>query len=83
MEAMLIFVIRGPYRRGLSWPVTFVGVLAAVLLIVGYVGVPFELWKRRGRVVGIDFVFLTIDWFGAFFSLMAIGEFSRLVAIGR
>lgn len=74
VEVLLILVIRGPYRRGVSWPVTLVGVVAAVLLIIGYVPVPFELWKRRGRVVGIDFWFLTIDWFGAFFSLMAIGE---------
>lgn len=74
MEILLVFVIRGPYRRGVSWPVTLVGVCAAVLLIVGYVPVPFELWKRRGRVIGIDFYFLTIDWFGAFFSLMAIGK---------
>ena len=28
--------------------------------------------------MGIDFGFLTIDWFGAFFSLMAIGEFLML-----
>ena len=28
--------------------------------------------KRRGRVIGIDFIFLTIDSLGAFFSLMAI-----------
>ena len=75
MEVLLVFLIRGPYRHGLSWPVTLVGVLAAVLLIIGYVPIPFELWKRKGRVVGIDFGFLTIDWFGAFFSLMAIGEF--------
>ncbi len=74
VEVLLILVIRGPYRRGVSWPVTLVGGVAAVLLIIGYVPVPFELWKRRGRVVGIDFWFLTIDWFGAFFSLMAIGE---------
>ncbi len=75
MEAMLIIVIRGPYHRGVSWPVTLVGVLAAALLIAGYVPIPFELWKRKGRVVGIDFGFLTIDWLGAFFSLMAIGKF--------
>ena len=74
LEVLLTLVIRAPYRRGVSWPVTLIGVLAAVLLIIGYVPVPFELWKRRGRVVGIDFGFLTIDWFGAFFSLMAIGE---------
>ncbi len=83
MEVLLIFVIRGPYRRGVSWPVTLVGVFAAVLLIIGYVPVPFELWKRRGRVVGIDFWFLTIDWFGAFFSLMAIGESRALLTPGR
>lgn len=76
MEVLLVFLIRPPYHRGVSWPVTLVGVVAAVLLIVGYTPVPFELWKRRGRVVGIDFVFLTIDWFGAFFSLMALGEFN-------
>ena len=73
MEVLLVFVIQGPYSRGISWPVTLVGVLAAVLLIVGYVPVPFEVAKRRGHVIGIDFIFLTIDWFGAFFSLMAIG----------
>ena len=78
LEVLLTLVIRPPYRRGVSWPVTFIGVLAAVLLIIGYIPVPFELWKRRGRVVGIDFGFLTIDWFGAFFSLMAIGEFLML-----
>ena len=75
MEVFLALIIRGPYRRGISWPVTLIGVVAAALLIVGYLPVPFELWKRRGRVVGIDFVFLAIDWLGAFFSLMALGEF--------
>ena len=82
MEVFLTLVIRAPYRRGVSWPVTLVGVIAAVLLIIGYAPVPFELWKRRGRVVGIDFGFLTIDWFGAFFSLMAIGESMSLFALG-
>ena len=82
MEVLLTLVIRAPYRRGLSWPVTLVGVVAAVLLIIGYLPVPFELWKRRGRVVGIDFGFLTIDWFGAFFSLMALGESVLSLCLG-
>lgn len=82
MEVLLALVIRAPYRRGLSWPVTLVGVVAAVLLIIGYLPVPFELWKRRGRVVGIDFGFLTIDWFGAFFSLMALGESVLSLCLG-
>ena len=75
MEVLLTLIIRAQYRRGVSWPVTLIGAVAAALLIIGYTPVTFELWKRRGRVVGIDFGFLTIDWFGAFFSLMAIGGF--------
>lgn len=47
MEALLTFVIRAPYHRGLSWPVTLVGVIAALLLILGYTAVPFEIWKRK------------------------------------
>ena len=84
-------MLRGPYSRGLSWPVTLIGVSAAVLLLAGYIPVPFEIIKRRGRVVGIDFVFLSIDWLGAFFSLMAIGKciayllFAKLngIAVGQ
>ena len=78
VEFLLVYVIRGPYSRGISWPVTFVGVLAAVLMVSGYVPVPFEIAKRRGRVIGIDFGFLTIDWLGAVFSLMALGTLSLL-----
>lgn len=73
IEVLLVFVIKGPYGRGVSWPVTFVGILAAVLLIIGYLPVPFEVVNRRGHVVGIDFAFLTIDWLGAFFSLISLG----------
>jgi len=68
-----VFAIRGPYSRGgAQWAVLFVGVIAFLTLISGYLPIPFELLKRRGRVVGIDFVFLAIDWNGAFFSLMAL-----------
>ncbi|KAF2797474.1 PQ loop repeat protein-like protein [Melanomma pulvis-pyrius CBS 109.77] len=72
LQTGLIFAVRPPYARGVSWPVTLIGAIAFVVLIAGYLPIPFELLKRRGRVVGIDFVFLGIDWFGAFFSLMAL-----------
>ena len=75
IEVLGVFLIRPVYERGVQWPIEFNGVVAAVLLITGYSPVPFEVWKRRGRVVGIDFVFLTIDWLGAVFSLLAIGGF--------
>lgn len=72
IQAGLVFAIRPPYARGVEWPVLLIGVIAFLLLIGGYFPIPFELMKRRGRVVGIDFVFLGIDWCGAFFSLMSL-----------
>jgi hypothetical protein len=72
VEAGLIFAIRPAYSRGIDWPVLTIGIVAFVSLISGYLPIPIELLKRRGRVVGIDFIFLTIDWCGAFFSLLAL-----------
>ncbi|KAF2843722.1 PQ loop repeat protein [Patellaria atrata CBS 101060] len=71
-EAILILTLRGPYSRGISWPVTMVGIISAVVLAAGLIPPYFELWKRSGRVIGINFVFLTIDFAGGFFSLMAL-----------
>jgi hypothetical protein len=72
IEAGLIYAIRPAYARGLDWPVLLIGIVAFISLISGYLPIPLELLKRRGRVVGIDFIFLTIDWCGAFFSLLAL-----------
>jgi hypothetical protein len=65
-------LIRPFYAQGIDWPVMTIGVIAFIMLIAGFVPIPFELLKRRGRVVGFDFLFLGIDWCGAFFSLMAL-----------
>ena len=72
VEFGLVYAIRPPYQRGTDWPVLLIGILSFILLIGAYFGVPIELLKRRGRVVGIDFIFLTVDWCGAFFSLMSL-----------
>lgn len=72
IEVGLVYAIRQPYSDGLEWPVLLIGIVAFLTLISGYMPIPFELLKRRGRVVGIDFIFLAIDWNGAFFSLMAL-----------
>jgi hypothetical protein len=45
---------------------------------------PLELLKRRGRVVGLSFAFLAVDWCGAFFSLISTAtqaEFDVLFAV--
>ncbi|KIW11868.1 hypothetical protein PV08_09141 [Exophiala spinifera] len=73
LQGLLVWLLRRAYReKNLEWPTTMIGAVAFVLLISGYIPIPFELIKRRGRVIGIDFLFLAIDWFGAFFSLMSL-----------
>ncbi len=86
------------YEQGNETPILVVGIIAAILLAAGLLPPYWELWKRRGRVIGINWVctavrfgkrrgggeedadyiccqvFLAMDWSGAFFSLMALGE---------
>lgn len=72
VETALILTIRPIYQAGNETPVLVVGIIAAVLLAMGLVPPYGELWKRRGRVIGINWIFLTMDCNGAFFSLMAL-----------
>jgi len=72
MELILILTLRGPYTRGVQWPMMLMAISASVIQVVGLIPPYFELAKRNGRVIGIDFWFLTIDYAGAFFSLMAV-----------
>lgn len=77
LEVLFVLVFRGPYEAGKSWAegfMTFAGILACVMLAAGYLPIPPELLKRRGRVADISLVFLAVDWSGAFFSLMSLGE---------
>jgi hypothetical protein len=72
MELILILTLRGPYARGVEWPMMLMAISASVIQVIGLIPPYFELAKRNGRVIGIDFWFLTIDYAGAFFSLMAV-----------
>ncbi|KAK4151900.1 hypothetical protein C8A00DRAFT_16741, partial [Chaetomidium leptoderma] len=72
VEAALILTLTPIYHAGNEVPVMVVGILAAVLLAAGLLPPYGELWKRRGRVIGLNWVFLAMDWSGAFFSLMAL-----------
>ncbi|POS78128.1 PQ loop repeat protein [Diaporthe helianthi] len=72
VEAALILTLRPIYLGGNDTPVLVVGILASVLLAAGLLPPYGEIWKRRGRVIGINWVFLTMDCSGAFFSLMAL-----------
>ncbi|RAO68778.1 uncharacterized protein BHQ10_004790 [Talaromyces amestolkiae] len=72
LEVMFILTLRIPYRKGITWPDLIFGVIAAIMLAVGFVPLYFEVWKRRGRVAGVNWVFLSIDSLGALFSLFAL-----------
>ncbi|KAF1922787.1 uncharacterized protein M421DRAFT_10247 [Didymella exigua CBS 183.55] len=72
MEVILIFALQGPYDRGVKWPMMLMAISATLIQIAGLIPPYFELAKRNGRVIGIDFWFLLIDYAGALFSLMAL-----------
>ncbi len=44
------------YKRGNEVPVMVVGIIAAILLAAGLLPPYGELWKRRGRVIGLNWV---------------------------
>lgn len=72
VEAGCIFPLRSLYRKGIEWPNYIPGSIAAVLLAAGLLPPYWELFKRQGRVVGINFVFLLLDSSGAIFSMASV-----------
>lgn len=72
VEIGLILWLRPLYRQGKHWPMLVVGIVALILLTAGLIPPYFELAKRRGRVVGINFVFLGMDSLGALLSFLSV-----------
>ncbi|KAI8623212.1 PQ loop repeat-domain-containing protein [Xylariaceae sp. FL1651] len=72
IEVALILTIRPIYDAGNATPIIIIGVFATTLLAAGLLPPYGEAWKRRGRIVGINFVFLCMDSLGAFFSLLSL-----------
>ncbi|KAJ5903243.1 PQ loop repeat protein, partial [Penicillium tannophilum] len=72
IEAMLVLTLRIPYNKGVTWPDLLVGIIATILLGGSWLPVYPELWKRNGRVIGFNWVFLSIDTLGGLFSLFAL-----------
>ncbi|KAK6460471.1 PQ loop repeat-domain-containing protein [Scheffersomyces coipomensis] len=72
LEVGFILWLRPLYRRGIHWPMLIMGIIASVLLAAGLVPPYFELAKRKGRVVGINFIFLFMDSMGALLSMLSI-----------
>lgn len=80
-ECACIIPFQKLYRRGITWPPLIFGILASIALALGLIPPYFELWKRKGRVVGINFFFLTMDLSGALFSLASLAVSNEEVDI--
>jgi uncharacterized protein with PQ loop repeat len=72
LEAGFIVWLRPVYRDGKHWPMLIFGIIASVLIAVGLLPPYFELAKRQGRVIGINFVFLFMDSMGALLLMISI-----------
>lgn len=72
LEVGCIIPLRKVYQRGTTWPTLIFGIIASILIAFGLIPPYFELWKRDGRVVGINFLFLLVDLSGAVFSLASL-----------
>lgn len=67
-----ILGLRPLYDRGIKWPSLIFGIIASVALAVGLLPPYFELYKRNGRVVGLNMMFIAIDCSGALLSMLSV-----------
>ncbi|ODV63375.1 Ilt1p [Ascoidea rubescens DSM 1968] len=72
IEAVAIVFLTPVHEDGTEWPSIIIGTLASILLASGLIPAYFELAKRQGRVVGINFVFLLIDCAGSLLSMISL-----------
>lgn len=73
IEISCIIPLRNLYlNKGIEFPPIIFGAIATVLIAGGLIPPYFEVWKRNGQVVGINFIFLFIDLSGAILSLASL-----------
>ena len=71
LEVALFFAVRVAVHRDMSWPLTLMAVLAAVLLCLGVMEQYLAIWKNRS-VEGISFLFCGIDALGDVTSIISV-----------
>ncbi|KAF2140536.1 uncharacterized protein K452DRAFT_273139 [Aplosporella prunicola CBS 121167] len=81
IEVTLIFSLRIAYRRHIDWPLTLMGVLAAVFLAAGVLTHYVDIYVHR-TVRGISFLFVGIDAAGDLFSLISVFFQPKLDVLG-
>jgi PQ loop repeat len=81
VEAGLILALRRAKDDGIRWPVTFMAILAAVLLCAGVGRHYWDIWRMR-TVRGISFLFVGIDAVGDLTSLISVFFQPKLDVLG-
>ncbi|KAI0473372.1 PQ loop repeat-domain-containing protein [Xylariaceae sp. FL0804] len=82
IEAALILTLRPLYNRGNDTPMIVVGVVAAIFLAAGLLPPYGEAWKRKGRIIGINWIFLAMDCLGGLFSLLSLAAQNNFDILG-
>ncbi|EPX73251.1 PQ loop protein [Schizosaccharomyces octosporus yFS286] len=71
LQAMCILTIKLGIRRHVEWPVELMGVLATILVNIGFLPQYIQIFRQRA-VRGISYIFLTIDSAGALLSFISL-----------
>ncbi|WBW73812.1 plasma membrane basic amino acid transmembrane transporter [Schizosaccharomyces osmophilus] len=71
LQAMLILTIQLGMRRHVEWPVTLMGVLATILVNIGFLPQYIQIFRQK-TVRGISYIFLIIDSAGALLSFISL-----------
>ena len=71
IQAALIVALRKAVEAHVSWPITLMAVLSAVLLAAGVLRHYWDIYIHR-TVRGISFIFVGIDAAGDLFSLVSV-----------
>ena len=81
IEVALVFALKAAIKRHITWPVTFMAVLAAVLLAAGVLRHYWDIYTHR-TVRGISFIFVGIDAAGDLFSVVSVVFQAELSILG-
>ncbi|PPQ62907.1 hypothetical protein CVT24_006305 [Panaeolus cyanescens] len=71
LEFLLVFFLRPIHEKGNHVPAQILGILASVVIIVGFFPQYWEIYRLK-RVMGISMVFISIDMLGGVLNTMSL-----------
>ncbi len=80
LETAGILLLKLGQRNGVTWPVTLVGVMSAILINIGLIPQYWEIYKLKA-VIGVSYLFLTVDMAGAIFSFISLRAYQIIIPL--